>query len=185
MLFSRVCSLADLCPLPQWVTSKSKILPSSPTDVFLSTRTYFGESALTGQRMTEARWGFVGAEFCVCVCIHRDQSRNKNIHTGGKNYSNGLNICNQHILTTTYNSDPWSVRIYIFGSVRTWSADWFMKKKKKIVRMFSPLGIWTPRVIYVPCMGKRGSWIKRWRSVGTVVEGCFGIGSRRGRVPPG
>ena len=43
-------------------------------------------------------------------------------------------------------------------------------------------GIWTPRVIYLPCMGKRGLWIKPWRCAGTVVEGCIGIGSRRVRV---
>ena len=40
--------------------------------------------------------------------------------------------------------DPWSVRINIFGSVRTWSADWFMKKKK-VVRMLSPLTAWSWR----------------------------------------
>jgi len=84
----------------------------------------------------------------------------------------------------------WSVRINIFGSVRTWSADWFMKKKKLCTCSVHSQrghgqqrneGNWTPRVIYVPCMGKRGSWITAWRGVGTVVEGCIGIGSRRGR----
>ena len=40
--------------------------------------------------------------------------------------------------------DPWSVRINNFVSARTWFVDWFMKKKK-VVRMFSPLTAWSWR----------------------------------------